>query len=140
MNEFQMKFIMRRSRKLRKQQFQSFRDRLKSKKLTSRSNSSSKDTGPKQIRHRESGKLFVLNPDGSLRHGKFTDSSWWVNYVILPEEMLTSRHKKKFRDRFRMPYSEWKKFVDKSQHHSEKLMQNQPDIVTRLNAKSRLEK
>ena len=61
MNEFQMKFIMRRSRKLRKQQFQSFRDRLKSKKLTSRFNSSSKDTGPKQIRHRESGKLFVLN-------------------------------------------------------------------------------
>ena len=63
MNEFHMKFIMRRSRKLRKQQFQSFRDRLKSKKLTSRSNSSSKDTGPKQIRHRESGKLFVLNPE-----------------------------------------------------------------------------
>ena len=38
---------MRRSRKLRKQQFQSFRDRLESKKLTSRSNSSSKDTGAK---------------------------------------------------------------------------------------------
>ena len=36
--------------------------------------------------------------------------------------------------------SEWKKYFDKSQYHSEKLMQNQPDIVTRLNAKSRLEK
>ena len=47
MNEFQMKFIMHRSRKLRKQQFQTFRDRLESKKLTSRSNSSSKDTGAK---------------------------------------------------------------------------------------------
>ena len=54
MNEFQMKFIMRRSRKLRKQQFQSFRDRLRSKKQTSRSKSTSKgQAGPKQIRHRE---------------------------------------------------------------------------------------
>ena len=36
--------------------------------------------------------------------------------------------------------SEWKKYFDKSKQHSEKLMQNQPDIVTRLNAKTRLEK
>ena len=36
--------------------------------------------------------------------------------------------------------SEWKMFSDKSQQHSEKLMQNQPDIVTRINEKSRLEK
>ena len=118
MNEFQMKFIMRRSRKLRKQQFQSFRDRLRSKKQTSRSKSTSKgQAGPKQIRHRESGILYVLNPDGSLRRGEVTDSSWWVNYVILPEELLTSRLKKKFRDRFRMPYSERKKFVDKLNEH-----------------------
>ena len=109
---------MRRSRKLRKQQFQSFRDRLRSKKQTSRSKSTSKcQAGPKQIRHRESGILYVLNPDGSLRRGEVTDSSWWVNYVILPEELLTSRLKKTFRDRFRMPYSEWKKFVDKLNEH-----------------------
>jgi hypothetical protein len=36
--------------------------------------------------------------------------------------------------------SEWKKFWDKSQQHSVKLMQNQPDIVTRLNEKNRVEK
>ena len=36
--------------------------------------------------------------------------------------------------------SEWKKFVDKSQHHSEKLMQNKPDLVARLNENNRLEK
>ena len=36
--------------------------------------------------------------------------------------------------------SEWQKFCDKSQQHSAKLLQNQPDIVKRLNEKNRVEK
>ena len=78
-----------------------------------RRNCSKIEISSKTVSERQSGKHFVINPDGTFREAHFTDSTWWVNYVVLPEEMLTLRHKRKFRDRFRMPFSDWKKFVDK---------------------------
>ena len=109
--EFQMKHTIRRSKQQR-HRIRQLRDSLHASKQSRHLNTST--TTPKRIRHRRhSAKLFVLNPDGSIRKGEPSDSTWWVNYVILPEDKMNARHKKKFRDRFRMPYDEWKKFVDK---------------------------
>ena len=113
MRQFQMKFMLRRSRE-RNQRIPICRDHLKQSKQSKHSKPSS---GPKRIRHRCSGKMYVLNPDGTLRLGNFRDSLWWANYVILPEEMLSERQKKNFRNRFRFPYSEWKKLVNKMNEH-----------------------
>jgi len=63
------------------------------------------------------GMMYVMNPDGSLRHGKPHDSLWWVNYACMSKEDLTRRQLRKFRRRFRMPFEEWKKFVEVMNTH-----------------------
>ena len=55
--------------------------------------------------------LYVLDTDGTFRLGRPTDSTWWINYVLLPPDKLTPRQRERFRDRFRVPYDYWKDFV-----------------------------
>ena len=59
------------------------------------------------------GYMYVVGDNGALRLGTPQDSLWWVNYVLLPPELLTTRQRMKFRRRYRMPYESWKDFVVK---------------------------
>ena len=60
--------------------------------------------------------MLVIGDDGNPRHGKPTDSLWWINYVLFPHK-LTRRMHMKFRRRFRMPLETCKALVDKMNDH-----------------------
>ena len=74
-------------------------------------NNGKKRTNAKKVAPTK-GYLLVVG-DNNLRLVTPQDSLWWVNYVVLPSDLLTTRQKMKFRRRYRMPNESWKDSVEK---------------------------
>ena len=71
--------------------------------------------------------IQVTNKDGSMRNLTFKDSTWYNLYINSQQD--SNRKLKKFRQRFRLPYSEYLKMIEELKQNSHFLRWMKKDCI-----------